>query len=154
MTFNDMVKAIRNKDRGIHKSVWKQYPMFAEDYINADIENKELCIYDKPQDAILDYESIYDDSGQMIGCYLTPGFDDANFTEIKLTDGKIINSLELDRKKKIRFDKISGIISWNDGFCSLYGNVVLAIDEDDLLEQITEGIPEGEANIIYLPYFQ
>lgn len=156
MTFNDMVKSIRNKENRIEKTVFKQYSMLAEDYVSRDIENGDMSIVSTPTDAILDYTRIYDeDTGEVNSVYLTPGFDEANFTEIKLMNGDIINSLNLGRKKRVNLDEIKGIIMWNDGFLTIYGDVVLSVDEDDLAEQVfgEDRANEEDVNVIYLPHF-
>lgn len=156
MNFNDMVKKQRAKNNGICKTVFKEYPMYAEDYVARDIENRELCIESIPQDALLDYEAIYDKyTGDVKSVYLTPGYDDANYSEIYMDDGEIINTLDLDKKKKIKLNKIKGIITWNDGYLSLYGDVHLSVDEDSLEEQIfgEDRLDEDDVVVTYYPSF-
>lgn len=156
MTFNDMVKSIRNRNNNVAKMVYKDYPEFAEEYVLRDIENGDLSVASRPQDALLDYENIYNyDTGEVESIYLVPGYDEADKSEIQLNNGKIIDSLEIGRRRKIELNDIKGIIAWSDGYLSIYGDVRLSVNEDDLMEQIfgEDKVAFDDVNVIYEPSF-
>lgn len=157
MKFNEMVKMTKRRQYSPFQGYG--HPILAfpegamEDFIR-DYDDGWIKIYDSAVNCLSDidgFEWRYAPDGTQ-EAYINPlRYDDGSYEslKIKLRDGRVVCRNDMARARKIDLNEVVAIhVTFDEGW-GVFGNVAILIDEDLWLEDVENGVPQGQRTMVY-----
>lgn len=155
-SFREKVQSVKKRTQyNPFRELGKPIMLFPEsamdDFIRDLEEDRVFTIHDSPR-AILEETGALDrryGEGGDVTHYINPNGIGDVFFYIRFKNGKIISHEDIMRSRRIDLDEVDSVI-FEDGYgWSVFGSVAISINEDAWLEDLENGVPEGQRTMIY-----